>query len=62
LYAVDAKTGIAAWTFKAGEKLYHGPTIGTGAAYLGSPDGHVYAVDLKTGKEIWRFKTGGGCL
>lgn len=35
LYAVNAKTGTAVWTFNAGKKLYHGPTIAGDTAYLG---------------------------
>jgi len=45
-----------AYAFPAATKARSQPSIGYGAAFVGSEDGRVYAFDLKTGCAKWTFK------
>lgn len=58
LYAVDADTGKAKWSFAAAGQIDASPVIVNGRVYVGSldDDGHFYALDLKTGKELQKLK------
>ena len=66
LDALDAETGKAKWSFRAGkvdweyrDKFINGrPVVVNGLAVLSSEDHNVYAVDLATGKEAWRRRLG----
>ena len=61
IYAIDAATGEATWTyvFKVPERPFtsnrgaRGLAMGYGMIYMGTQDNRVIAVDAKTGKEVW---------
>jgi outer membrane protein assembly factor BamB len=56
LYAIDSKTGLEKWKFKA-ENTVYSPVIVNGIAYVDSSDNHLYAINCANGIEKWRFKT-----
>lgn len=64
VYALDAKTGCAYWTYHAQAGIRSavsiGPYRGTAgpgfAAYFADGGATAYAVDASTGKEIWKRK------
>ena len=58
VYALDAATGEAKWTFKTGNVVHASPAVANGAVFIGSWDRNLYAIDAKSGKEVWRFQTG----
>lgn len=58
VYALDAKTGRARWTFHTGNVVHASPAIANGTLFIGSWDSWFYALDAATGKQKWRFKTG----
>jgi glucose dehydrogenase len=61
IYAIDAATGEAIWTyvFKVPERPFtsnrgaRGLAMGYGMIYMGTQDNRVIAVNAKTGKEVW---------
>lgn len=60
VYALDAKTGCAHWTFQAtaavkGPVLVSSMADGRIFAFFGDVGGKAYAVDAATGKEVWRI-------
>ena len=61
VYALDARTGCAYWTFKADGGVRTAISIGaarnaTFTAVFGDAKGNVYAIDTGTGKQIWKTK------
>ncbi len=65
IYALDAKTGCAYWTFKAQAGVrtaisvgpYKGPSGVSGyAVYFADANANAYAVDANTGQPIWTRK------
>jgi outer membrane protein assembly factor BamB len=58
VYALDAVTGAAKWTFKTGNVVHASPAVSNGVVYIGSWDRNMYAIDARSGKELWRFLTG----
>ena len=62
VYALDAASGCALWTFTAGAPVRNAISIGAGpqagqtVAYFGDQSAWVYAVDANTGKELWRTR------
>ena len=58
VYALDAATGSAKWTFKTGNVVHASPALSNGVVFIGSWDRNMYAIDAKSGKEVWRFQTG----
>jgi polyvinyl alcohol dehydrogenase (cytochrome) len=66
VYAIDAKTGCAYWTFKASAGRLApavGPIAGHGAARFGvffvAGTGETYGLDAQTGKLLWTTKIEG---
>jgi outer membrane protein assembly factor BamB len=59
LYAVDANTGQAKWTFETTNYIPSSPTIADRIVYMSSDDGYLYALDVNTGVERWRYNIGG---
>lgn len=67
LYALDAASGAAQWTFetRAPSRPVNGtrtgPAVGDGAVYFQTlpGDGNVYAVDADTGAQLWQAGVGG---
>jgi len=58
VYALDAETGAARWTFVTGNVVHASPAVSNGVVYVGSWDRNMYAIEASTGKEVWRFQTG----
>ncbi|HEY2904536.1 MAG TPA: PQQ-binding-like beta-propeller repeat protein [Vicinamibacterales bacterium] len=65
VYALDAGSGCATWSFKADAGVRTAVSVGasggaqaTGrpAAYFGDTTAHVYAVDAATGQLLWKKK------
>ena len=58
VYALDAKTGCAHWTFDAGFGVRSAITIGASkqgwSAYFGDLRGNAYSVDALTGEMRWK--------
>jgi outer membrane protein assembly factor BamB/tetratricopeptide (TPR) repeat protein len=44
MYAVDAETGKALWSWQTGGRVRSSPAIADGAVFFGSYDGRIYAV------------------
>lgn len=51
--AVDAKTGIEKFKFKAHGYVYSSPAIVNNTAYFGDFTGAIYAIDLASGAQFW---------
>ena len=60
VHAIDAATGMAAWTFTTRARVDSSPAIVGGRVYLGSGDGRFYVLDLATGRKHWEFEAGSG--
>jgi eukaryotic-like serine/threonine-protein kinase len=58
IYAVDAATGVLAWSFLTQDVVHASPAIANNTVYIGSWDSYLYALDAETGVEKWRFKAG----
>jgi eukaryotic-like serine/threonine-protein kinase len=58
VYALDARTGVLAWSFETGDVVHASPAIANNTIYIGSWDSYLYALDAATGLEKWRFKAG----
>jgi len=57
IYALNAKTGQLAWSFKTGSVVHATPAIKDNNLLVGSFDGYFYNLDKLTGKLIWKFKS-----
>src|SRR5262245_20371075 len=60
VYALDAATGCAHWTFKAGAPVRTAMSVGpigrAWAVYFGDLAGYAYAVDAATGAVVWKTR------
>jgi outer membrane protein assembly factor BamB len=52
LYALNAETGVALWTYAAGGSG-SSPAVANGVVYVGSVNGDVYALNARTGAKLW---------
>lgn len=59
VYAFDAKTGEARWSYQYSAALDCPPVVADGRVYVGSEDGSLIAVDETSGKLLWRYRTKG---
>src|ERR1700688_504970 len=59
VYAWNATTGAALWTFNTGAAVDSSPTVSNGIVYVGSNNGQLYALNASTGVKIWSFTVGG---
>jgi eukaryotic-like serine/threonine-protein kinase len=59
VYAIDAKTGQVAWTYRTGNKVRGTAVVDNGVVYIGSWDENFYALDAKTGQLNWEYPIGG---
>lgn len=48
LYALNAKTGEALWSFAASGAVHSSPVLAIGLVIVGSSDEKIYALDIKT--------------
>jgi outer membrane protein assembly factor BamB len=53
VYAVDARTGRARWSFQTGDEVKGAAAYGKGTVFIASYDGNVYALDARSGKLRW---------
>jgi len=58
LWAFDAKTGDARWSFPTGGAVRSSPAVVDGVVYVGSNGGSVYAVNANDGTQVWSYDTG----
>ena len=65
LYALDASTGAAIWTFQTDEPIDWkvSPILAGGIVYIGTEGSRdpfegssIYAIDAKTGERLWSFR------
>ena len=56
VHALDADSGLSAWSFTAGGRVDSPPTIWQGRALFGSADGHVYCLRTSDGQLLWRYQ------
>jgi len=57
MYALDAKTGCAYWTFRADAPIRAGVAVDSGIVAFGDVRGNVYGLDEDTGQLRWRHLT-----
>lgn len=64
LYALNRRTGQAAWRYAPGgtNTFLTPPTLGGGRVYVEGTDNNVYAVDAATGTLRWKFTRPDGSL
>ncbi|MCZ7585650.1 MAG: PQQ-binding-like beta-propeller repeat protein [Deltaproteobacteria bacterium] len=53
VYALDAASGFARWTFEASGEIMGTPLVDGGRLYFMTTFNRVYAVDLKSGEWLW---------
>jgi polyvinyl alcohol dehydrogenase (cytochrome) len=54
MYALDAQSGCAYWTFRADAPIRSGAAIESGIVAFGDERGNVYGLDEETGQLRWR--------
>jgi outer membrane protein assembly factor BamB len=54
VYAYEAGTGEAAWTFETGGEVKGAFAASGIRLFVGSYDHHLYALDARTGRQLWR--------
>jgi outer membrane protein assembly factor BamB len=59
VHCIDADSGEAKWTFRAGARVDSSPAVVKNQVFIGSNDGRLYVLDLETGERIWQFEAGG---
>jgi outer membrane protein assembly factor BamB len=58
LYALDAETGTARWTFETADTIHSSPAVADGTVYFGNMESRLYAVDADTGEPRWHYQAG----
>lgn len=53
VWALDASSGKAIWSYRTGDKVKGGAAYAKGTVFVGSYDGRLYALDAKSGKLRW---------
>jgi outer membrane protein assembly factor BamB len=59
VYALDAATGAARWTFEAGDGIVSWPALIDSTVVVGADDAQVYGLDPATGDLLWTYHAGG---
>ena len=54
--AIDAATGLPAWTYSVSGPIMQSPTLWKGRVFVGSGNGYVYALEAATGQLLWQFR------
>ncbi len=59
VYCFDCNTGMKAWEFMTGDRIWSSPAISVKdeTLFFGSMDSHIYGLDIKTGNRNWEFPT-----
>jgi len=58
-YALDAKTGAAAFSLSLKWPMFSSPAVAGTKVYIGSNEGKLIAIDTATQKTAWTFQTDG---
>ena len=58
IYALDAMSGLARWTFRTGNALKLPLVAADGIIFAASKDKNFYAIDAQTGEKRWQFSAG----
>jgi polyvinyl alcohol dehydrogenase (cytochrome) len=56
VYALDASTGCALWSYKAEAGVRTAVSVGGTRAFFGDVRGKVYAIDSSSGTELWKVQ------
>jgi outer membrane protein assembly factor BamB len=59
LCALDAKTGVLAWSFPTSATVRSSPAVANGVVYFGNDQGDLYALDAGSGAYLWNYNVGG---
>ena len=62
LYAYDALTGAAKWTYPTNGPIYASPLLYENVLYVASTDGKVHILNATTGSLYWAFDPGCGAI
>jgi outer membrane protein assembly factor BamB len=54
LHALNATTGVTAWTYTMASGLASSPAVANGVVYVGDYQGNFYALRAKTGLLVWQ--------
>ena len=57
VYALYARTGRVAWSFRADSEVNSSPAYANGLIYVGTNGGSVYALNARTGQLRWRARS-----
>ena len=58
VYAINARSGVLRWTYRAGSGVYSSPVVdAAGKVFIGADDGAIYALTPQ-GTLSWRYPTG----
>jgi hypothetical protein len=60
MYALNASTGAALWSFSMPLPGGFSPAVANGIVYIFSDDGYIYALNASTGDQLWRYFIGIG--
>jgi outer membrane protein assembly factor BamB len=58
IHALDAKTGVARWTYPAGARIDSSAVIVGDRVFVATTRGEVLALDLANGELGWKYETG----
>ncbi len=59
IYALDATTGEAKWSFETGHSIWGQPAYRDGMLFVSSMDRSIRALDAESGKEMWQASFAG---
>ena len=57
IYALYARTGKVAWSFRTDAEVNSSPAYAGGVVYVGTNGGSLYALDSRTGRLRWRARS-----
>jgi outer membrane protein assembly factor BamB len=57
IYALYARTGRVAWSFRADAEVNSSPAYSAGTIYVGTNGGSLYALNARTGQLRWRARS-----
>ncbi|UVI33524.1 outer membrane protein assembly factor BamB family protein [Paenibacillus spongiae] len=58
VHAVDLKTGLRKWYFKANAQVHSSPAVADGIVYASSIHGTLYALNAASGEKLWEKTVG----
>jgi outer membrane protein assembly factor BamB len=57
VYALHARTGRVAWSFRTDGEVNSSPAYAAGTIYVGTNGGSIYALNARTGRLRWRARS-----